>query len=188
MADALKAKLERDIATLTRYITNLFGVRRRSTAQDAKLAGYLDRLARFQRALAAYQGAHPDLPDVVAIDIGPDPLPNNAQPPDTTYGCPDGFDEAVYIAKHGYSVQHGTDRAFTGLLRPNLDQIQSQVGRGIDQKMANWHKAQLVSKQRQAIDYAAGRIPFSAIAGLFGGGYGELGCNVRIAEIHDLGA
>jgi len=190
-----EAVLVANVAINQRYVDNLFAalarprltVTRRAQL-EASLARHLDKLARMQRALAAYRD-DPILPDVLAEPIGAEPLPNNALLPDTTYGCPAAFDPDAFEARYGFSIQVAFDKVVTGILRPDLSRWQRLVGGGgFDQRMANYYKTGDVTKQRAAIAYFAGTIPFSQIAGYFGGWYRFLGCGVDIGAIHDLGA
>lgn len=180
--------IQRNIATLQGYVDRLFAVKRRTAKQDAKLAIYLDRLARFRREEAAYRASHPDLPEVVAVEVGPDPIPNNALPVDTTYGAT--MTREDFVAKYGRSPEQVYSEVATGILRPNLaqwDALVASSGGSFSQAEANHAKRGWVTKQKAMIDYFAGRIPFSQVAGYFGGWYADLGV-VDISAIRDLGA
>lgn len=186
--DAKLELLEANVAKIQGYVDTYLALRKRTARQGAALAINLDTLARNQRTLAAYREAHPDLPEVVAVDIGPDPLPNNALPPDTTYGADMTREE--FEAKYGRSPEQVYSEVATGILRPNLaqwDALVTSSGGTFDQAQANYYKRGWVLKQKALIDYFAGKVPFSAVAGYFGGWYRNLGL-VDISAIRDLGA
>lgn len=126
------------------------------------------------------------------IDIGDDPLPNNAQP------LPEGFsyedyevDAAAYRAQYGESPQQTANRALTAVLRPDFSTTYELVG---EASGGNWtteaadRQAQEgLTKQQAAIDYLAGRIPWSHVVGYLGLSRKVLGA-ITIADIRDLGA
>ena len=167
-----------------------------SAKQEAALAHDLDTLAKNQRALTAYL-TDPDYghtpTGVQAVDIGPDPLPNNALSranTTTSYACPDHFDPAEFAGRYGFTVQEALDRVVTGLLRPDLDRWQNLVSKasGFTQTTADYYKQGDITKQKMAIAYFAGELPFeNAVASYIGSWYQYLGC-VDIAAIHDRGA
>jgi len=189
----IEANLRANVATMQKYVDNYFAVlekRKLTVKQEAALAHDLDTLARNKRALAAYLGSYHE-PEVLAVLVGPAPLPNDALASDTTYGCAEGFDAAAFEAKYGFSIQTAFDRVATGILRPNLDRWQTLIvssGGTFTQENADYYKRGDVMKQQAMIDYFAGRIPFSRVAGYFGGWSQYLGCEVDIGAIHDLGA
>jgi hypothetical protein len=198
MADLTEAKLEANVATWQKYVDNLFAALERKltparrAAIEAKLAHYLDTLARNQRALTAYR-ENPDVPPVTPIPISPSPLPNNAQPrpPDLFYECPADFDAAAFEAKYGADVQTILSRVVTAILRPDLSKFQRLVNpaTGYTQTMANRDMAGWQAKQRSVMAYFAGEVSFeTGVMSYLGPTWSQyLGC-VDIAAIHDLGA
>jgi hypothetical protein len=187
-----QARLEANVAKIQGYVDVYFAVLNRTgrltARQEVALARNLDTLARNQRALAAYVATYVE--PVKALVLDPAPLPNNALPPDATYGCPEGFSAADFVARFGFSVQVAFDRVATGILRPDIERWQRLIassGGAFDQTAANFAAQGDIVRQGAAIDYFAGRIPFSQFSGHFGGWYPLLGCNVGLAAIHDLG-
>jgi hypothetical protein len=187
-----QARLEANVAKIQGYVDVYFGVLNRtgrlSARQEAALARNLDTLARNQRALAAYVANYVE--PVQALVLDPAPLPNHSLPADTTYGCPADFTEVDFVARFGFSVQAAFDRVVTGILRPDIERWQRLIapsGGTFDQTAANFAAQGDITRQQAAIDYFAGRIPFSQLSGHFGGWYQLLGCDVNLAAIHDLG-
>lgn len=166
MADL--STIQANIVKVRGYVTNLFAVKHRTAAQDAKLAIYLDRLARFQRDEAAWHVTHPSVPEFHPVDLGPDPIPNNSVFDGNTYGA--DMTSLEFQAKYGRSPEQVYSEIATSLLRPRLP-----------------YTAADVIRQAAMIDYFAGRIGFAVVAGYFGGWYGDLGV-VDVSQIHDLGA
>jgi hypothetical protein len=174
--DQHETQLEANVVTDQGYVDNLFAAlarphltARKRAQLEASLAHHQDTLARAQRALVAYQD-DPAVPEVLAVALGPEPLPNNSVPDGQTYGCPPDFDPAAFEAKHGFDVQTALSMVVTGKLRPHLGYTAGDV---------------LV--QAALIDYFAGKRGFATVAGYFGGWYENLGC-VDVTQIHDLGA
>lgn len=189
MADAKLALLEANVAKIQHNVDVYLAVKKRNAKQEAALAKNLVTLAKNQKALAAYRAAHPDLPGVVAVDIGTDPLPNNALPAPTpgTYAAVMTREE--FTAQYGRSPEQVYSEVATAILRPDLAQWDALVvssGGTFDQAAANHYKRGWVTKQAAFIDYFAGKVQFSTIAGYFGGWFSNLGL-VDIAAIHDLG-
>lgn len=123
--------------------------------------------------------------DPVAVDIGAAPLPNNAQQPSATefYDCPGEFDPIEFEKRYGFTIQTALNRVLTALLRPNLarwDHIDD------DDVRANLKNGD-IAKQKLAIDWVSGRLPWDQFIGYFGSWGKYLGC-VDISAIHDLGA
>jgi hypothetical protein len=168
--DPHRDKLVSNVASLEKYIDNLLTVAHPTRVQARKLLMYQDRLPRAQRALIAYD-ENPDPRPIEFIHVGPAPLPNNSVPDGQTFGCPDGFDVKDFEARYGFSVQTAFNKVATDILRPPLHGTQGDLAR-----------------QTRMIDYFAGKIPFSRVAGDFGAWYQRLGCDVDITAIHDLGA
>lgn len=196
MADATETKLAATVATWQKYVDNLFAALDRKltpakrAATEAKLAHYLDTLARNQRALAAYRAEY-HAPAVEAVAIGPDPIPNNAQPTLGNFGCPPDFDPAAFESRYGFSIQTALDKVVTGILRPNLDRWQALVassGGTFTQQNADYYKNGDVTKQKSVIAYFQGELSFEVGVLSYLGNWAQyLGC-VDIAAIHDLGA
>jgi hypothetical protein len=174
--DQHETQLEANVVTDQGYVDNLFAAlarphltARKRAQLEASLAHHQDALARAKRALVAYQD-DPAVPEVLAVALGPQSLPNNSVPDGNTYGCPPNFDAAEFEIKYGFSIQTALDKVVTGILRPHLG-----------------YTAGDVTKQAALIDYFAGKRGFATVAGYFGGWYENLGC-VDVTKIHDLGA
>jgi len=188
-----QARLEANVATIQGYVNVYWKIyntpgRRLTSRQEAALARNLDTLDRNKRLLAAYVGSY--VAPVQALVLDPAPLPNHALPVDTTYGCPEGFDAADFLARYGFNVQAAFDRVVTGILRPNIERWQVLIassGGTFGQADANVGNRGDIVRQQAAIDYFAGRIPFSGLAPYLGGWHSLLGCGVNLAAIHDLG-
>jgi hypothetical protein len=191
--DPIEIALEADIAALQQSADDFVEKRHNklNAAQAASLGKSITRLNRLKRTLEALRAAPPDVPEVEAIDIGDAPLPNNALPPDSTYGCEESA--AAIEARHGgRSITTLYSEVVTGILRPDLDQwdalVEASEG-NFSQSEANHAKQGSVLKQKAMIDYFAGKVPFSAIAGYLGPTwYKNLGCVPTLSAIHDLGA
>ncbi len=128
--------------------------------------------------------ADPVPADVVAKVLGPDPVPNNAQPPDSTYGAEMTLKE--FEGKYGRSPEQVYSEVATSLLRPDLSRWDIHDTNG-DHSQADQGRRGDATKQQAMLDYFAGKLPFSTVAGYFGGWYANLGL-VDISAIHDLGA
>ena len=159
------------IETRVRYLRNVAeagdadGVR----IQAAKIVEFAARLLAPPDEVAAT----PEL-------VGPDPVPNNAMPSDTTYGAELTLEQ--FTKKYGRSPEQVYSEVVTGLLRPNPDRWAA-----FPPDEALYYLRDDRTRQQAVLDYFAGKVPFSAIAGYFGGWYADLGL-VDLAAIHDLGA
>jgi hypothetical protein len=128
---------------------------------------------------------------VKAIDIGPDPIPNNAMPlaEGESYGTPANFDEAVFSARHG-SPQDYFNKVVTAILRPNLKAINDLLDSGVYTEAEAEEAARpQLAKQKAAIAYFAGEMPFSRFSSYLGGpDIMALRGVIVVSEIRDLGA
>lgn len=145
---------------------------------STRLADYSTRLAALVAPALTAEEAEAVEPSPDAI--GPDPIPNNALPSDTTYGAEVTLKD--FTAKYGRSPEQVYSEVVTALLRPNLDRWAA-----FPAEEAAAYRRDDLTRQQAVLDYFAGKAPFSSIAGYFGGWYADLGL-VDIAAIHDLGA